>query len=289
MLAGVFVSLTLWQRRENSEVEEMTKPVVTTDNRGTPPATSEAKIIDDSQIVWGETLDRGFRLDNYLQTATKRIHFNAQLPDTYQVDKLYPLYIAMPGWEGLYFQGVGVDLGEPYPFVAREYQEDLLVLSLQLDDWGQQSASDAIALTEYFVNHFSVDQERIYISGLSGGGETLSFVLGQKPELFTRALFIASKWDGDLEILARARTPLYIVIGENDSYYGSTSARLAYQQLYELYRQQGLSEEEISQILILDVKSHQYFTDRGVNDEHLGAILFAAEPTLWQWFLGLDR
>lgn len=53
--------------------------------------------------------------------------------------------------------------------------------------------------------------------GASGGGETLSIILGKKPELFTSALFISSQWDGKLDVLANSKTPLYIVIGENDS------------------------------------------------------------------------
>ena len=102
--------------------------------------------------------------------------------------------------------------------------------------------------------------QKVYISAASGGGETLSIVLGKRPELFTSALFISSQWDGDLNVLANAQTPLYIVIGENDSYYGSTRAINAYNSLHDIYENQGLSDEQIDEILVLDVKEHEYFS-----------------------------
>lgn len=34
-------------------------------------------------------------------------------------------------------------------------------------------------------------------------------------------LATATQWDGDLEVLAQARTPVYLAVGEDDSYYGS--------------------------------------------------------------------
>ena len=51
-----------------------------------------------------------------------------------------------------------------------------------------------------------------------------------------------------------------MVIGENDSYYGSTKTRNAYNSLHKLYKEQGMSDEEIDKLLVLDVKEHKYFT-----------------------------
>lgn len=55
----------------------------------------------------------------------------------------------------------------------------------------------------------------------AGGGETISIVLGTRPELYRRALHTISRWDGDIETLAAAEVPVYMAIGENDDYYGS--------------------------------------------------------------------
>ena len=146
-----------------------------------------------------------------------------------------------------------------------------------------------IALVEYFLSHYNIDESRVYISGASGGGETLSLVLGKRPELFTSALFISSQWDGDLNVLANAQTPLYIVIGENDSYYGSTRAINAYNSLHEIYENQGLSDEQINEILVLDVKEHEYFSSQGVSDEHAGLGLFAYDEDVMSWVFSKSK
>ena len=56
----------------------------------------------------------------------------------------------------------------------------MIIISPQLDDWGEESANDTIALVEYFLNNVNIDESKVYISGASGGGETLSivFVIG---------------------------------------------------------------------------------------------------------------
>lgn len=165
----------------------------------------------------------------------------------------------------------------------------MIIISPQLNDWGEKSADDTIELVEYFLNNYNIDENKVYISGASGGGETLSIVLGKKPELFTSALFISSQWDGDLNVLANAKTPLYIVIGEDDSYYGSTKAKNTYNNLYQIYKKQGLTDTEISNILVLDVKNHEYFTSKGMNDEHAGLGLFAYDSKIMNWFFSKSK
>lgn len=190
---------------------------------------------------------------------------------------------ALPGWEGLYFQGIGTNLEEPFPFEAQKYNKDMIIISPQLDDWGEESANDTIALLEYFLENYNIDKSKVYLSGVSGGGETLSIVLGKKPELFTSALYVSSQWDGNLEVLANSKTPLYMVIGENDSYYGSTKTKNAYNSLYNLYREKGMLDSEINEILVLDVKEHSYFTSKGYSDEHAGCFNFAYEESIMNW------
>ena len=146
------------------------------------------------------------------------------MPVSYDGSAPYALYVACPGWEGLYFQGVGANLQEDYPFVANDYIADMIVASPQLDDWDEQSASDVVELTEWLLGAYSIDADHVYLSGCSGG-ETISIVLGTRPELYRRALHTISRWDGDIETLTAAEVPVYMAIGENDDYYGSGPAR----------------------------------------------------------------
>ena len=258
---------------ESQSNTEITNETNNTENAlGTESNVAEGnefeEITENGTLEVGTTEQRGFIIDNVYHSENQGdIHFASYYPENYDETRDYAIYFALPGWEGLYFQGIGANMGEPYPYEAQNYVSDMIIISPQLDDWGEESADDTIALVEYFLSHYNIDESRVYISGASGGGETLSIVLGKRPELFTSALFISSQWDGDLNVLANAQTPLYIVIGENDSYYGSTRAINAYNSLYDIYESQGLSDEEIDEILVLDVKEHEYFSSQGVSDE----------------------
>ena len=121
---------------------------------------------------------------------------------------------------------------------------------------------------------------------MSGGGETGSLVMGTKPELFTAYLTTSSQWDGDLNVLAQARTPVYFAIGAQDSYYGSESFIQTYNALHELYAKQGLTEEEIDKLIVLDVKPAEFFTERGFRDQHSGGQAFAHEESVMIWLFG---
>ena len=222
----------------------------------------------------------------YNSPKNRNIHYHAYIPDNIEKLGNIKMYITLPGWEGLYFQGVGANLVEDFAFTAKELNKDMIILAPQLNDWGKQSASDTIELTEYYKELYKVD--RIYINGYSGGGETLSLVLEEKPELYNRALLVSSQWDGKYDNLIKSETPVYLFTGENDSYYGSSSFKKTYQELYNVYSKKGLSKEDIDKILILDIKNHEYFTSHGVNDEHAGGNLAAHEESIMKWLLELD-
>ena len=235
-------------------------------------------------IEFGTQEKDGFIVDNVLHSDTQGdIHFSSYIPESYDDSEPYALFVTLPGWEGLYFQGVGANLGESYPFEARNYNDKMIVLSTQLDDWGETSANMAIELTEFFLEHYNIDRKKVYLHGFSGGGETGSLVMGKRPELFSAYLMTSSKWDGDLDVLANAHTPVYMTIGEDDSYYGSGYLKQAYSDLYSLYKAQGLSADEISELLVLDVKKQDYFSERGFQDQHGGGMAFAKDESIMGW------
>ena len=53
----------------------------------------------------------------------------------------------------------------------------------------------------------------------------------------------------------KAKTPIYLFTAEHDSYYGSEPVRRAYQRIHDLYVGAGLSEEEIADLLVMDIRS----------------------------------
>ena len=216
-----------------------------------------------------------FQLNQVYESETEgTIHYNLYVPDHYDGSQSYALHIALPGWEGLYFQGVGEDLHWEYlPTESPTYVSDMIVVSAQLNDWGQTSARQAVALTEHMLSEYNIDPDRVYITGYSGGGETLSLVMEMKPELFTAALFVSSRWDGDPAPLVKARTPLYLFTAEHDSYYGSNPVREAYQCIHDLYVQAGMTEEDIVNLLVMDIRSDAEMDQlRDNNRERTGTV-----------------
>lgn len=205
-------------------------------------------------------------------------------PDDYDGNEAYDLFLTLPGYEGLYFQGVGENLyREDFAFEALNYKENMIVVAPQLSDWGETSARQTIALTEYLLGHYNIDQERVYAEGYSGGGETMSWVMGMRPDLFTAYLQCSSQWDGDFEPVVEARVPVYFVVGQGDEYYGAEPSRGAYNSLYALYEQAGLSQTEIDRLLVLDIKDSDYFRDGGASNQHGGGNLFAQDPEIMGW------
>lgn len=239
------------------------------------------------EITQGTETYRGFQMDNVLHAPEGDIHYHIYVPDSYDGSESYALFLTLPGYEGLYFQGMGQNLySEDFAFEALNYNDKMIVVAPQLSDWGETSAEQTIALTEYLLDAYNIDREQVYAEGYSGGGETMSRVMGLRPDLFTAYLQCSSQWDGAYGPVVEARVPVYFVIGESDEYYGSEPSREAYNQLHELYTEAGLSEEEIDQLLVLDIKDAAYFTEGGAFNQHGGGFLFAQDPEIMGWLFG---
>lgn len=217
---------------------------------------STAAVAENSSasVTEGTEEYRGFLMDNVLHSENDGdIHYHLYVPDSYDGSEPYAIFFTLPGYEGLYFQGVGENLySENFAFTAQEYNPKMIVVAPQLSDWG----------------------------------ETMSLVMEKRPELFTAYLQCSSQWDGDYEPVAESRTPVYLAVGESDEYYGQEPSREAYENLYDLYREKGLSDEEIGELLVLDVKDAEYFESRGMTNQHGGGGLFAEDEDIMGWLFG---
>lgn len=275
--------------RSENTVHTVPVPTQTVTEAASEPATQpepEAPAqADFGTVTPGMEEYRGFVIDNVLHSPNDGdIHYNVYIPEGYDGSTPYALYVTLPGYEGLYFQGVAANIkSEAFGFEAQKYNSEMIVLAPQLGDWGETSANQTIALTEYFLNTYNIDPTKVYGNGYSGGGETMSIVMGKRPDLFTAYLQVSSQWDGAYEPVAAQHLPVYLAIGRNDEYYGSESTQRAYETLYDLYRKQGMTEDEIDKILVLDIKEHAYFTERNAPNEHGGGGLFAYDEEIMGW------
>lgn len=174
---------------------------------------------DDSYIEETSKYQNDFQIDVVLHTESRNIHHSRYIPKNIESLENVPLYITLPGYEGLYFQGVGVNLGENFAFAAKEINPNMIIIAPQLDDWGETSANDTISLIEYYKENYNIS--KVYSNGFSGGGETMSLVMGKRADLIDSYLQVSSKWDGDFKATIQNEVPVYFFIGENDEYYGS--------------------------------------------------------------------
>lgn len=240
-----------------------------------PPAVSE------------EAPPAGWTREQILNGETGEIHYSYYLPERYDAAQSYPMVVVMPGYDRMWFgedsSGSNLDWNGIQAWTERE--EDLIVVSAQLTDWHETSARQSIELTESMMERFSVDPDRIYAAGYSAGGETMSQAVALRPDLYAAYLHGASQWDGTYAPLVENRVAVYIFMAENDEYYGSQKARDAYSRLRAAYRESGLSDEEIDDLLKLDIPDNDWFNRRGIYNYHGGGSVVFSEKTVQDWIL----
>lgn len=99
-----------------------------------------------------------FQIDVVLHTENRNIHHSRYIPGNIEILEDIPLYVTLPGYEGLYFQGVGVNLQEDFAFSAKTINPNMIIIAPQLDDWGDTSANDTIALIEYYKEKYNISK-----------------------------------------------------------------------------------------------------------------------------------
>ena len=234
----------------------------------------------------------GITAKRILEGETGTIHYSYYLPEGYDGEKEYPLVMAIPGYDMMWFgnSSSGSNLNWRGFLCWTELPEAMIVVSAQFTDWGETSARQAIELTEYFIDNFSVDENRVYASGYSAGGETMSRAVSLRPDLYAAYLHGASQWDGDFSSVAENNVVVYIFMAEDDEYYGSQKAMDAYDGLFEAYLNTGKSEEEIEALLRIWLPDDLWFGEHGVfGNYHGGANIAYEESSLLEWIVSHEK
>lgn len=265
-------------QRENSFAGESAAST----NETVPSVSSTENHADDISV------GNGLVAEQILTGADGDIHFSYYLPENFDESKAYPMMVVMPGYGMMWFgeNSSGNNLNWSGFLSWTELDEDMIVVSAQLTDWGEKSARQAIELTEYFLDNFPVDAERVYAAGYSAGGETMSQAVSMRPDLYAAYLHGSSQWDGTFSTVAENGVAVYIFMAENDEYYGSEKARNAYNSLYEAYLDAGLTQSQIDDILRLEIPNNEYFNSRGIYNYHGGGNVLFQDESILNWIIG---
>lgn len=243
-----------------------------------PPADSEQDSLPINNRIIAEQL---------LDGKDGVIHYSYYLPENYNEGGVYPMMVVMPGYDMMWFgeESSGANLNWRGFVSWAELEEDMIVVSAQLTDWGEKSARQAVELTEYFLDNFPVDCDRVYAAGYSAGGETMSQAVAMRPDLYAAYLHGAAQWDGAFEPVAEDKVSVYIFMAENDEYYGSQKARDAYQGLYKAYQSVGWTQEQIDEVLQIETPDNEYFNSRGIYNYHGGGNILFEDQSILQWIV----
>lgn len=224
-----------------------------------------------------------------LESADGEIHYSYALPEGYDEARSYPMMVSMPGYDRMWFGDDSAGRNLDWNGFQAWQDRGMIVVSAQLTDWHETSARQAIALTEYFIENFAVDASRVYAAGYSAGGETMSQAVSMRPDLYAAYVHAASQWDGTYEAAAENRVAVYIFMAENDEYYGFQKARDAYGRLLTAYREAGLPDAEIMELLQLWIPDNNWFNQRGVYNYHGGGSVLFDEEEIIDWVLEQEK
>ena len=282
-----------------SAVILITSLLLTACSANQPIDNSESSDISETLPIESETQSEteslpektGIIAEQILNGNDGEIHYSYYLPEDYNQRKTYPLVVTMPGYDMMWFgeDSSGSNLNWKGFRVWTELPEDMIVVSAQLTDWHETSARQAIELTEYFIQNFSIDKSRVYAAGYSAGGETMSQAVSMRPDLYAAYLHGASQWDGDYQSIAQNDVAVYIFMAENDEYYGSAKARSAYDGLQAAYREKGYTDEQIGERLVVEIPDNEYFNSRGIYNYHGGGTILFDDENILNWITSKSK
>ena len=251
------------------------------------------------ESVRESALQTGIIPEQVLEGETGEIHYSYYLPEGYGPSGNYPLVMAMPGYDMMWFgeDSSGSNLDWPGFLHWTQRPEDMIVVSAQLTDWGETSARQAVELTTAIVDgdgrvvalastprNIRPQETALYDE------ETMSRAVAMRPDLYAAYLHGASQWDGDFTPVAENGVAVYIFMAENDEYYGSERAREAYNGLHQAYVDAGWSEEDIANVLQIQTPDNAWFAEQGISGNyHGGATVVYEQTDILEWVLSHSK
>ncbi len=186
-------------------------------------------------------LNPGWNLFNYYSNGVV-MPFQIYIPEDYSADKNYPALMLLHGL-GLNGQNpnavINSNEGVPVRRALEEYKDTILIVPVAGAGWitlnddpnnavfpnGSLDYANGItesawlqaadALYAELTENLGIDENRLYLSGYSRGGQATLYMLNKYPERFAGAIVMVAT--GDVNAAANlAKTPIWIFANTND-------------------------------------------------------------------------
>lgn len=209
------------------------------------------------------------------------LRYNLYLPENYSHAKKYPVvfFIADASSAGKapefsLTQGYG---GVIWASDEEQAKHECIVIiptypGVILDDHNGFVTTDYIDLTARFVRYamkiYSIDEDRVYVTGQSMGCMTFLILVAKYPELFTAAMFVSGQWD--INQLSGLVNEKFIYIASNGDDKASTGQR----EVREMF-----SDREIPFVFYSDINA-KYPVISISQEQPVNFITFKAGTTL---------
>ncbi len=157
-------------------------------------------------------------VDRFSTTVSKQVasHYLVVKPRDYSPDKKYPLLIFLHGRGE---QGDDIDRVKIHgPFkMVEQLGLELLVIAPQSPQDERWDIDMLDAFVEEVIQKYPVDKNRIYLTGLSMGGEAVWRLAIRRPETFAAIAPICGGWSSPSQAERLRNVPVWAFHGAKDS------------------------------------------------------------------------
>ena len=183
--------------------------------------------------LWVVPRQTDFLKDNFTNTSGLRLPYFYLSPGGYDPAHRYPLVYWLHGTPGdetaitnaaYGYAGYGSSSALKVFASFRQQQTDPVILVWPArragdayEDWTAQYLQLLSGLLDHLLVQFSIDTNRIYVEGVSGGFHATWDLLGMRPGFFAAGR-ISAGWEGDISAASIKDVPLWIWCARDDEY-----------------------------------------------------------------------
>ena len=174
----------------------------------------------------------------YFESKSGKLEYGFFVPENYDKTKYYPLVMFLHGWSAnqtTYLNWYSREVQKKHPCFV--YTPKTPVTWADWSGWNDNNLSEpmlvALHVLDSLAGRYSIDTSRLYVYGISMGGEGVFDLLHKLPHKFAAAISICGggqeSWSENI-----AKTPLWMFHGSEDKVNPPELTERVYNRLLEL-------------------------------------------------------